>query len=104
MFNLDEQYLKDLGIMDLPEDKRQSIVEGIAKQIQDRVSLRMAEVLSDEQLDELADLGEREEEGREEAQVKWLEQNVPDYKGMVEGVLEEVKGEILGIRAGVSGS
>jgi hypothetical protein len=70
MFNLDEQYLRDLGIMDLPEDMRGSIVEGLEKQIQDRVSLKMAQGLTDEQLEEFADINEGDSEKAREYLMK----------------------------------
>jgi len=98
MFNLDEEYLRDLGIADMPEDMKKPLVEGLEKQIQDRVSLRIAERLTDEQLEELARLAES---GDEEAQVKWLEEKVPNYDEIIREVLIEVKDEILAQRAQV---
>ncbi|MCL1839643.1 DUF5663 domain-containing protein [Candidatus Saccharibacteria bacterium] len=97
MHNLDEQFLKDVGVADLPEDMKAELVEGLEKQIQDRISLRMAEVLSDEQLDAFAGIGADE-------QTKWLEENVPDFREIVEDTLREVKEEILAQKAQALGN
>ncbi len=100
MSNLDEQFLRDLGIADLPEEKKGPLVAGLEEQIENRIGLKMAEGLSDEQLEEL----DRLTEGGDDAQVKeWLDRYVPGYGEIARGVLEEVKGEILGTKAGVEG-
>ena len=101
MYNLDEEYLRSLGIADMPEEMKKPLVEGIEKQIQDRVSLRMAERLSDEQLEELAGLAES---GEESVQMKWLEENVPGYDEVIREVLIEVRDEIQAQRKEVLGN
>ena len=97
---LDEQFLADLGIADLPEEEKRPLVEGLEEQIQNRISLKMAGELSDEKLVELADLSEGAS-GDEvvAAQRKWLEENVPGYQEMVLATVEEVKEEILAQKA-----
>ena len=104
MFHLDEQYLADLGLAGLSEDVKKPLVEGIEQQIQDRISLRMAEGLTDEQLDHFADLTESEDPSKEAVQLKWLEQNVPNYQEIIIDVLKEVKEEILAQKAQVLGN
>ena len=100
MDNLDEQYLRDLGIADMPEEARRPLVEKLEQQIQDRISLRMAEDLSDEQLEELANITESAGDDQGKV-VEWLEQNAPNYKEIIEETLKEVKEEMSVQRAEV---
>jgi len=95
---LSEEYLRDLGIADLPEDLKKPLVEGLEKQIQDRISLEMAQGLTDEQLEELANISEGEDEEKVKA---WLGQNVPNFEEIVKNVLISVRDEIVAMKAEV---
>jgi hypothetical protein len=75
MFKLDDQFLKDLGLDQLPEDQKKSFLEHIYSQLELRVGTRLSEGLSDEQLAEFESFVDRNEE-----KVRaWLSANIPDY-------------------------
>jgi len=58
-----------------------------------RVGMRLADQMTDAQLDEFeAFIDKNDEEGA----LKWLETNFPDYKQVVADELEKLKGEIKG--------
>lgn len=60
MFSLDEGFLKELGIADLPEDVKGPLAEKLEAQIQDRISLKFAEGLTEAQIDEFGKINEGE--------------------------------------------
>ena len=76
MFKLDEEYLKSLGIADLPEDAKKGLVEGLERQIQDRISLKFLEGLTDEQIDEFGKINE----GAMSEVKTWLMSVDPQYE------------------------
>lgn len=133
MFQLDEKFLQDLGLDQLPEDQKQAFLEHIYSQLELRVGTKLSEGLSDEQLAEFESFVDRDDEKvrawvtanapdyandpafqqlktsapegvsesvllAEYASLKWLGMNRPDYKQVVNQVLEEIKQEILNNR------
>ncbi len=93
---MNEEFMREVGIWDLPEDKRRELAEGIEKQVMNRVSLKLGETLSDAQMDGLVAVSETEDEGQILA---WLKQHVPNYGEIVAGVLNEVKSELKAVNA-----
>lgn len=76
MFQLDDQFLKDLGVDQLPEDQKQAFLEHVYSQLELRVGTRLSEGLSDEQLAQFESFVDRDEE-----KVKaWISANAPDYQ------------------------
>lgn len=76
MFQLDDNFLKDLGLDNLPEDQKAAFLQHIYEELELRVGTRLAEGLSDKQLSEFESLIERDEQKVQE----WLQQNLPDYQ------------------------
>jgi hypothetical protein len=75
MFKLDDQFLKDLGLDQLPEDQKKAFLEHIYSQLELRVGTRLSEGLSDTQLGEFESFVDRDEE-----KVRaWVAANTPDY-------------------------
>lgn len=75
MFKLDDQFLKDLGLDQLPEDQKKAFLEHIYSQLELRVGTRLSEGLSDTQLGEFESFVDRDEEKVR----SWIAVNTPDY-------------------------
>lgn len=75
MFKLDEQFLKDLGLDQLPEDQKQAFLDHIYSELELRVGVRLSDGLSDEQLKEFESFVDRNDEKVHQ----WVTANTPDY-------------------------
>lgn len=76
MFQLDENFLKDLGLEELPAEEKKAFLQHIYQELELRVGTRLAEGLDDKQLLEFESLINRDED-----KVRaWLESNVPGYE------------------------
>lgn len=91
MFQLDDNLLRDLGLAALPASEKNKMLAHIYETLELRVGMRLAEQMSDEQLDEFEGFIDRNDEP---GALKWLETNFPDYKKVVADELEKLKGEI----------
>lgn len=78
---VDDQLLKAMGLIGLPDDQKQKALENILYVINMRVAQRVADTLSEQQLDEFEKLNEN---SSEEEISKWLADNVPNYLQIVE--------------------
>lgn len=76
MFKLDAQFLKDLGLDELPADQKQAFLDHIYSQLELRVGTRLSDGLSDAQLAEFEAFVERDDEKVN----AWLYANAPDYE------------------------
>lgn len=76
MFDLDEKFLQDVGIANLPDDQKQQFVQQILEELEFRVGNQLAEGLSDEQMQEFDGILRQDEEKVR----RWLEANVPNYR------------------------
>ena len=74
MFNLDDNFLTEIGIIDMPEPARGELVEGIQQMINDRVTLAMADQIDDSLIDGLNEINSSPKLAK-----KWLEKNLPHY-------------------------
>ena len=75
MFQLDDKFLQDLGLDQLPEDQKQAFKEHIYSELELRVGVRLSNGLSDEQLSEFESFVDRNDE-----KVRaWVAANNPDY-------------------------
>ncbi len=52
MFDLSEEYLKEIGVTDMPQAMQDELIPGIIKNIQGKISIKMSEQLSDTLVDE----------------------------------------------------
>ncbi|MBC7764317.1 hypothetical protein H7Y29_01250 [Microbacteriaceae bacterium] len=76
MFQLDDKFLQDVGLGDLPDDQKQAFLEHFREQLELRVGTRLSEGLSDSQLAEFESFIDRDV-----AKVDtWLTGNVPQYQ------------------------
>ena len=91
MFKLDDNFLNELGLGALPPAEKNKMLAHIYETLEMRVGMRLAEKMTNEQLDEFeAFINKNDEAGA----LKWLETNFPNYKQVVAEELDKLKGEI----------
>lgn len=76
MFQLDDKFLQDVGLGNLPEDQKKLFLDHFREQLELRVGTRLSEGLSDEQLQEFESFIDRNEEKVN----AWVSANVPQYE------------------------
>lgn len=91
MFQLDDNLLKELGLGELPVAEKNKMLAHIYETLELRVGMKLAEQMSEQQLDEFEKFIDGNDE---EGALKWLETNFPDYKKVVADELEKLKGEV----------
>lgn len=91
MFRLDDNLLQELGLGSLPASEKNKMLAHIYETLELRVGMKLAEQMSDAQLDEFESFIDRNDEA---GALKWLETNFPNYKDVVADELEKLKGEI----------
>lgn len=75
MFQLDDKFLQDLGLGDLPDNQKQAFLEQVYSSLEERVGVQLSDGLSDEQLEEFEAIIDRNVEKVD----AWLAANAPDY-------------------------
>ncbi len=91
MFQLDDKLLHELGLGSLPAAEKNKMLNHIYDTLELRVGMRLAEQMTDAQLDEFEGYIDRKDET---GALKWLETNFPNYKQVVAEELEKLKSEI----------
>jgi isocitrate lyase len=75
MFKLDQQFLEELGLDQLPDDQKQAFLDHIYSQLELRVGTRLSDGLSEAQLSEFESFIDRDDE-----KVRgWIDTNAPEY-------------------------
>jgi hypothetical protein len=91
MFKLDNEFLQSLGLGGLPVEEKNRLLQMIYERLEMNVGMRLAEKMTDQQLDEFEGFIDRNDEA---GALKWLETNFPNYKDVVAEELEKLKGEV----------
>ncbi len=91
MFKLDDNLLIELGLGSLPAVEKNNMLNHIYETLEMRVGMKLAQKMTNEQLDEFEAFIDRNDEA---GALKWLETNFPDYKQVVASELESLKEEI----------
>ncbi len=91
MFKLDNNLLVELGLGDLPAEEKNKMLAHIYETLEMRVGMKLAEQMSNEQLDEFEGFINKSDEA---GALTWLETNFPNYKDVVAAELEALKNEI----------
>jgi acyl-homoserine lactone acylase PvdQ len=76
MFQLDDQFLQDIGLSDLPEEQRKPFLQHVYDQLEYRVGVRLSEGMSDAQLEEFESIIDRKPEVID----VWVAQYSPDFE------------------------
>lgn len=91
MFKLDNDFLTSLGLGSLPVDEKNKLLQHIYERLEMNVGMRLAEKMTDQQLDEFESFIDRNDEA---GALRWLETNFPNYKQVVADELEKLKVEV----------
>ena len=88
---IDDSLLTELGLAALPQEEKTSLLKHIYETLEMRVGMRLAERMTNAQLDEF----ERFFNAQDDAGAfRWLESNFPDYKDIVAEEYAKLKQEI----------
>ena len=91
MFRLDDNLLQELGLGSLPVSEKNKMLAHIYETLELRVGMRLAEQMTDAQLDEFEAFIDKNDEA---GALNWLETNFPNYKDVVAEELDKLKAEI----------
>ncbi len=75
MFQLDDKFLQDLGLDQLPEEQRQAFLQHIYNELELRVGTELSDGMSDAQLEEFEAIIDK----NEEVIGNWIAQYAPNY-------------------------
>lgn len=76
MFQLDEKFLEEIGLNELPEEQKKPFLQHVYDELELRVGTKLSEGMSDSQLSEFESIIDR----KDEIVVAWLRKFVPNYK------------------------
>jgi hypothetical protein len=91
MIKLNNELLQELGLEELPTQEKEKFLKHIYETLEMRVGTRLAEKMSDEQLDEFETFIDNKDDS---GAFHWLEVNFPNYKDVVSEEFEKLKIEI----------
>lgn len=75
MFQLDEKFLQDIGLNEMPEDQKRPFLQHVYDELEMRVGTKLSEGMSDEQLGEFEQIIDR----KDDVILRWLEEKTPNY-------------------------
>ncbi|MDB5161651.1 MAG: hypothetical protein JWM52_159 [Candidatus Saccharibacteria bacterium] len=75
MFQLDDQFLIDVGLADLPEEQKKPFLQHTYDQLEYKVGIRLSEGMTDAQLEEFEAIIDR----KEDVVSGWLTAHAPDF-------------------------
>jgi len=75
MFQLDDKFLQDIGLGDLPEDQKKPFLQLTYDRLEYQVGIRLSEGMTDAQLEEFESIIDRKQEVISE----WLANNAPNF-------------------------
>jgi hypothetical protein len=75
MFQLDDKFLEDVGLNELPEEQKKPFLQYVYDKLELEVGTKLSEGMSDEQLEEFESIIDHKDNIVKE----WLENNAPDY-------------------------
>lgn len=91
MLKIDNSLLEEVGLAGLPASEKNSFLKHIYETLEMRVGIRLADQMTNQQLDEF----EKYFEAKDDAGAfKWLETNFPNYKEIVQQEFDKLKAEV----------
>ncbi len=88
---IDNNLLVELGLSALPAEEKSSFLKHIYETLEMRVGMRLADQMTNEQLDEFETFYNAKDDA---GAFKWLETNFPNYKDIVADEFQKLKVEI----------
>lgn len=91
MLKIDNSLLVELGLSSLPESEKNSLLRHIYETLEMRVGMRLADQMTNQQLDEFEQYFETKDDA---GAFRWLETNFPNYKEIVQQEFDKLRSEI----------
>src|SRR5580658_11197150 len=91
MIQINDALLNEIGLGSLPQEERRSLLNQIYETLELRVGMRLADQMSNEQLDEFEKYFEAKDD---KGAFNWLETNFPNYKDIVQQEFDKLKAEV----------
>jgi hypothetical protein len=97
---LDETFLDELGLSNATDDQKREFIDKALETLQMRVGARLAENLTDEQMDEFEHLTPQETdapevvEQKQQQMTEWLQRNNPNQDEIVTEEFNKLKNEL----------
>lgn len=91
MLKIDNSLLEEIGLGSLPDGEKNSLLRHIYETLEMRVGMRLADQMTNEQLDEFEQYFEAKDDA---GAFKWLETNFPNYKDIVQEEFDKLKAEV----------
>ena len=85
---VDEKFLRDVGLSAMPEEQKRAFLEYAQEELEVRVGEEIANGMTEEKMREFEDAKTDEETE------KWLNENKPNYREIVDKTIEEFRNEI----------
>ena len=76
MFQLDDKFLQDVGLGELPTEQKQAFLAHLYEELQLRVGTKLSEGLSEDQMAEFEAFADQ----NEDRVLAWFDENMPDYQ------------------------
>ncbi len=89
---IDDVFMEEVGLNEMPDGERQAFMDHAEEELEVRVGHAVSQELSAEQL---RDFEEIEEGGQAAA---WLKINVPNFREIVQTVVQSFKNELIAER------
>lgn len=86
--HFDENFLQEMGLSSMPEDRKRDFLNYIKEELEVRIGERISKGLTETQLNEFDMINDPAEAA------KWLGENRPDYREIVARTIEDMKSEI----------
>src|ERR1700730_4094907 len=91
MLKIDNSLLQEVGLGSLPDAEKNGLLQHIYETLEMRVGIRLADQMTNEQLDEFETYFEAKDDA---GAFKWLETNFPNYKDIVNEGFDKLKAEV----------
>lgn len=91
MIQINDDLLKEIGLGSLPQEERRSLLNHIYETLELRVGMRLADQMTNQQLDEFEKYFEAKDD---KGAFSWLETNFPNYKEIVQQEFDKLKAEV----------
>jgi len=91
MLKIDNTLLQEVGLGGLPDSEKNSFLKHIYETLEMRVGVRLADQMTNQQLDEFEQYFEAKDDA---GAFRWLETNFPNYKDIVQQEFDKLKAEI----------
>lgn len=91
MLKIDNSLLEEVGLGGLPDPEKNSFLKHIYETLEMRVGVRLADQMTNQQLDEFEQYFEAKDDA---GAFQWLEANFPNYKDIVQQEFDKLKAEV----------